>query len=229
MPNDDQAQPQVHRAQERYRLPAGSRQILLARHGATTGETVHTLEYGDLTISNPPLTAEGHDQAAALAAYLAGEPLAGIFVTPLQRTRQTAAPLVAATGLEPVEIADMREVHLGDWEHSFRRHAETGHPLLQRMMVEESWNVLPNAEPSEDFAARVRRGILAIAEAMAPDTTVIAFSHAATIAEICRQATGSRPFAFVAPENTSVSRLVVGADGRWKLRSFNDMAHLGYL
>jgi probable phosphoglycerate mutase len=98
-----------------------------------------------------------------------------------------------------------------------------------RMFAEESWNVLPNAEPMEEFAARVRRGVLDIVEAMAPNTTVVSFSHAGTIAELCRQATGSRPFAFVAPENTSISRLIVGPDGRWKLRSFNDVAHLGYL
>jgi probable phosphoglycerate mutase len=46
------------------------------------------------------------------------------------------------------------------------------------------------------------------------------------IGELCRQATGSRPFAFVHSDNCSVSRLVVLPDGRWLLRSFNDTAHL---
>jgi len=226
---DDADRQQMHRGQQRYRMPAGARQILLIRHGATTGETVETYEYGDLTITNPPLTEEGQQQAVALAAHLAGEAIAAIFVTPLQRTHQTAAPLAAARGLVPVALLDLREVHLGDWEHSFHRHARAGHPLLMRMFAEESWNVLPNAEPMEEFAARVRRGVRDIVEAMAPNTTVVSFSHAGTIGELCRQATGSRPFAFVAPENTSISRLIVGPDGRWKLRSFNDVAHLGYL
>ena len=35
-----------------------------------------------------------------------------------------------------------------------------------------------------------------------------------------------RPFAFVHADNGSVSRLVVQADGRWLLRSFNDISHL---
>jgi probable phosphoglycerate mutase len=46
------------------------------------------------------------------------------------------------------------------------------------------------------------------------------------IGEICRQATQSRPFAFVHADNCSITRLVVLADGRWLLRSFNDVAHL---
>jgi 2,3-bisphosphoglycerate-dependent phosphoglycerate mutase len=46
------------------------------------------------------------------------------------------------------------------------------------------------------------------------------------IGEICRQATSSRPFAFVHADNASLSRLVVFGDRRWLLRSFNDTAHL---
>ncbi len=218
----------AHLAQQRYRVPRGGRQILLVRHGSSVGPTLETINLGELTISDPPLSEAGHAQAAALARHLQGERLARLFVTPLQRTHQTAAPLIAATGLVPTVIDDLREAHLGDWEHSFYIHAEAGHPLLKRMFVEESWEVLPNAEPMEHFAARVRNGIVAIANLMEPNETAVAFAHAGTIAEICRQATGSRAFAFMAPENTSVSRLVINADGVWKLRSFNDVSHLGY-
>ena len=51
--------------------------------------------------------------------------------------------------------------------------------------------------------------------------------HGGVIAEICRQATASRPFAFVHADNCSISRVVVFADGRRMLRSFNDTNHLG--
>jgi probable phosphoglycerate mutase len=50
--------------------------------------------------------------------------------------------------------------------------------------------------------------------------------HGAVIGELCRQATDSRAFAFVHSDNGSISRLVVLADGRWQLRSFNDISHL---
>jgi len=46
------------------------------------------------------------------------------------------------------------------------------------------------------------------------------------IGEACRQATHSRPFAFVHSDNGSMSRLVVRANGKWQLRSFNEISHL---
>ena len=72
----------------------------------------------------------------------------------------------------------------------------------------------------------VRVGVRKIIDVLDPGTSGVAFVHGGTIGELCRQATGSRPFAFFAPENTSISRLVVQGDGRWSLRSFNDVAHL---
>jgi probable phosphoglycerate mutase len=50
--------------------------------------------------------------------------------------------------------------------------------------------------------------------------------HGGIIGEACRQATSSRPFAFVHSDNCSVTRLIVLGDGRWLLRTFNDVAHL---
>src|SRR5205085_883402 len=65
---------------------------------------------------DPPLDPVGVAQAMRVADRLASEKLAAIYVTTLQRTLQTAAPLVARLGLEPRVEADMREVHLGEWE-----------------------------------------------------------------------------------------------------------------
>jgi probable phosphoglycerate mutase len=213
-------------AQQRFVLPADARQIILVRHGSSTGATAHVIALDDLTISNPPLTADGERQAEAVARALAGEAIAAIMVTPLQRTQQTAAPLARATGIAPRCIDDLREVHLGDWEHSFYDHAAAGHPLVSRMFVEESWDVIPNAERGDAFCERVRHGLTLACDAIGAGETAVVFSHAATIAEICRQTTGSRAFAFMATENASISRLIVGRDGGWKLRSFNEVGHL---
>ena len=45
-----------------------------------------------------------------------------LFVTPLARTQQTAAPLADELALEPLVEPDLREVYLGDWEGMFGRH-----------------------------------------------------------------------------------------------------------
>ncbi len=72
----------------------------------------------------------------------------------------------------------------------------------------------------------MRGAIEQIAAEVGPSGIAVTFAHGAVIGEICRQATSSRPFAFVHADNGSISRLVIQDDGRWLLRSFNDIAHL---
>ncbi|MCK9554162.1 histidine phosphatase family protein [Aquamicrobium sp.] len=212
--------------QERYRLPAGAKQLILVRHGSTDLASGGAMEFEGLTLSNPLLLPVGHEQARAVAARLSAEAISALFVTPLQRTHQTAAPFAALSGLVPTVIPELREIYLGDWEHSFHLHAAAGSDLLARMLAEESFEVLPNAETMAAIATRIRTGIERVATLTEPDSSAVIFTHGGTIAEICRQAAHSRPFAFLGPENTSISRIVILDDGRWTLRGFNDVAHL---
>lgn len=52
---------------------------------------------------DPPLTADGQARAERLAALLAGTPLDAIYSSPTRRTRQTAAPVARAKGLDIVD------------------------------------------------------------------------------------------------------------------------------
>jgi probable phosphoglycerate mutase len=176
---------------------------------------------------DPPLAPEGEAQAERVAERLAGEGLSGLFVTTLSRTHRTAAPLAARTGLEPVVVPDLREVSLGEWEGGeFRIRMAQGDPVAIQAVTEQRWEVIPGAETMASLAERVRAGILAIVAGCGPDARVAAIVHGGVIGEVCRQATGSRPFAFVHSDNGSITRLVVLGDGTWLLRSFNDTAHL---
>ena len=47
-----------------------------------------------------------------------------------------------------------------------------------------------------------------------------------SLAEDCRQATGSEPFAFLTNSNGSLSRIVRMPDHRWRLLAFNETEHL---
>jgi probable phosphoglycerate mutase len=212
--------------QESHELPPRAREIILVRHGSTNGDTVNRAHIEGFVHGDPPLSAEGLAQANALAARLQGEAISRIFVTPLQRTHQTAAPLAALTGIAPLTIAELREVHLGDWEHEFQERAAAKDPLVLKMYSEESWEVIPNAEKMDHFAARIRCGIEKIVGLVKPDSTSLAFMHGGSISEVCRQATGSRRFAFVSVQNTSITRIIVHADGHWSLLCFNDVGHV---
>lgn len=213
--------------QRAFAVPADATEVVLVRHGASAaavpGEPFEAVE-GQ---SDPPLAPEGEQQARAVAERLAGEPFAGLFVTPLKRTAQTAAPLAALTGLDPVVVPELREVGLGAWEGGeLRIRAAHRDPLFLKVLEEERWDVIPGAEPAADFAERVRAGLAAVVSAVGSGAVAAAVVHGGVIGELCRQATGSRPLAFAHADNTSVTRLVVFADGRQLLRSFNDTTHL---
>jgi probable phosphoglycerate mutase len=213
--------------QRAFTPPPDATEVILVRHGASQhiapGQRFELLDgRGD-----PPLAPEGREQAEAVAERLAGEELHGLFVTSLRRTAETAAPLAARTGLEPRVVPELTEVGLGEWDGGeLRIRAAHRDPLFFRVIEEERWDVIPGAEPMEEFAARVARGLDTVIEAAGPGTTVAAVVHGGVIGELCHQATGSRPFAFVHADNASISRLVAFPGGRKLLRSFNDSAHL---
>jgi probable phosphoglycerate mutase len=212
-------------SQRPYVGPPGSTELWLVRHGASAdsleGETFELVEgQGD-----PPLSEAGRHQAEQVGLRLAQEPFDGLYVSTLQRTVQTAAPLVARSGITPIVDADLREVFLGDWEGGLLRlKAADDDPMFREVMAEQRWDVIPGAESREVFGGRLRDAVERIAAAH-PGGRVVVFSHGAAIGEILAQATGSNPFAFVGPDNASISRLVVTPD-RWIIRGYNDTAHL---
>jgi probable phosphoglycerate mutase len=201
--------------------------VVLVRHGASAAAVPGEPFPLVLGRGDPPLSPEGVEQAVAVADRLAGEDLAGLFVTPLRRTAETAAPLAKRTGLEPVAIEDLCEVYLGEWEGGqFRIRVAQGDETAMRLLREERWDLIPGAETPEALTTRVTAGIDAIVAATGPGASAAAVVHGGIIGEVCRQATGSRPFAFIHSDNCSITRLVVLGDGRRVLRSFNDTAHL---
>lgn len=209
--------------------PPGATEVVLVRHGASQAHVPgEAFPLSDDGHADPPLASEGVAQAELVGARLAAASHpSGVFVTTLQRTAQTAAPLLAATGLEATVVPDLREVHMGEWEGGELRVRMTERdPLALRVLAEQRWSLIPGAEEADALAARVQAGLGAILAAAGPDTSVVAVLHGGIIGEICRQATDSRPFAFIHADNCSISRLVVLADGRQLLRSFNDTSHL---
>lgn len=208
-----------------YRVPPGATELLLVRHGASAAAE-EGREFPALGVhSDPPLAPEGHEQAKAVCERLAGVKIDGVVVSPLRRTAETAAPLLAVLGIEPVVEHDLREVHLGEWEGGlFRQKVADRDPVAVRMLAEERWDVIPGAERNVEFARRVRAGVDRVVEAF-PGRSVAVFTHGGVIGAILAQATGARPFAFVSVDNASISRLVVD-QGRWMVRGYNDIAHL---
>ncbi len=208
-----------------YAPPAGAADLLLIRHGesapARPGESFPMVDgHGD-----PALHDQGHRQAARVGARLKSAPIAAIYVTKLQRTHQTAAPLAEHLGLGPVQDPDLHEVHLGDWDGGlYRIKAAEGDPIYRRAVERQDWGEIPGAETKDQFFGRVRRGLLRVASAHA-DQQVAVVVHGGVIGAALAMASGSAPFAFLGAANGSISRLVVQGE-RMTIRGFNDISHL---
>lgn len=211
--------------QHRFRPERGAADLLLIRHGETQA-AVRGQEFPKVDgQGDPALRPEGEAQARAVAARLAAEPISAIYVTTMQRTHQTAAPLAQALGLTPRVEPDLREVFLGDWDGGeFRFRAAENDPAVVRAREKECWGELPGAETSAALQARVSAGLHRIAAAHA-DELVAVVVHGGVIAAALALATRSRPFGFIGADNGSISRLVVSARGM-VLRGFNDVSHL---
>lgn len=212
--------------QLRFQRPSGSTELLIVRHGesrAANPDKPFPVKDGH---GDPPLADHGRWQAEQLGARLAQQHIIdAIYVTSLQRTHQTAAPLAARLGLTPIEERDLREVHLGEWDNGlYRKMAAEGHPLMKEADEKEDWGILPGAESSESVRARVLPAFDRIVAAHV-DQTVVVVVHGGVIGCILASVTSSRPFAFVTADNASISH-VIAHNGRWTLRRFNDTGHL---
>jgi 2,3-bisphosphoglycerate-dependent phosphoglycerate mutase len=216
--------------QRPFAAPPGASEVILVRHGSCTQPPPGEEDWALGEQNDPPLDERGRGQAVAVCRRLEEEPIGAVFVTNLQRTTETAAPLVAATGHRPEVIVDLREVMVGDWEHGeLLRRALAGDPDYHEMMRGQRWDAIPGAEPAEQFGARVWRGLQLAADGAAradSGSVAVAFTHSAVIAELLRQITGSEPFAFLNVSNGSLTRVVRMPEGRWVLVSFNETAHL---
>ncbi|NNM71838.1 histidine phosphatase family protein [Enterovirga aerilata] len=126
----------------------------------------------------------GRAQAARVAERLSRESLAAIYSSPLERARETAAPISSETGL-PVGIAPgLDEIDMGEW---------TGRSFdeLQADPRWRSWNIgrAAGEAPGGERMEAVQRRVLAELEAIRlrhPGRTAAAVSHCDVIkAAVC--------------------------------------------
>lgn len=117
----------------------------------------------------------GRREADRLAAEMARAGLAALHTSPLERCRQTAAPVGCRTGLEPVVVDAITEIDFGDW---------TGQRFdaLQSDPAWQAWNAGRDraVAPQGEAMAAVQRRAVGHVEHMAashPGETLALVSH----------------------------------------------------
>ena len=147
-------------------------QLLLIRHG----ENEYTRR-GRLAGWTPGvhLNEAGQKQAQALAERLSQAPLEAVYSSPLERARETAAPLARARGLKVEIRAGLGEVRYGLWTgKSLKRLART--KLWRVVQQRPSAMEFPEGETLRSVQARVVEAVEQIARAH-PKGLVAAVSH----------------------------------------------------
>jgi probable phosphoglycerate mutase len=125
--------------------------FVLVRH-AEPDEGARGRCYGALDV---PLSPAGRRHAQELAASLAGLPLAAVYSSPLARALETARPIAAAHGHEPVSRADLRELDFGELEGMRYEEIEAERPALFRTWMERPADVrFPGGEGLAELRAR---------------------------------------------------------------------------
>lgn len=120
-------------------------QVTLIRHSKTPGNA--ELRYIGRT--DEPLSAQGIALAEQIGADLS---VGTVYVTPLQRTQQTAAILFPAA--EQIVVDDLREMDFGDFEG--RNYTEMEHDAAYRAWVDSGClTPCPNGEGRAVFSQRV--------------------------------------------------------------------------
>ncbi|WP_149184716.1 histidine phosphatase family protein [Streptomyces sp. TRM49041] len=147
--------------------------LVLVRHG----ETIWHAENRYTGRSDIPLTPRGREQAEHLAAWAKHARPDALWVSPLRRARDTAQPIVEATGLEPREDPRLREIDFGRGEGLTTADMRDAFPeRLAAFYADPARHHLPDGEPT---AEAVERGMACLREVhrLHPDGRVLIVGH----------------------------------------------------
>jgi broad specificity phosphatase PhoE len=193
--------------------------LLLIRHGQTPSNVAGLL---DTAAPGPGLTDLGHRQAAEIPDALRHEPIDGVWVSALVRTHLTAAPLVAALGVEPVELPGTHEIAAGELE--MRRDHEAVRVYLETVF---SWGLgeldtrMPGGEDGHEFFERFDASIASVEASGAQSAVVV--SHGAAIRVWVAGRAVNVPPSFAGEhdiQNTGVIELDGSSEQGWTLLSW---------
>jgi 2,3-bisphosphoglycerate-dependent phosphoglycerate mutase len=173
--------------------------------------------------ADPPLAERGKKQADALAEYLGTEPIGAVWSSPMQRARETAAPLAAALGVEVVV-----DTELAEWD----REATSYIPIEElKAAKDERWVAMVEGNLETDgvdldaFKAGVVTAIDHIVTGN-PGASVAVVCHGGVINAYLAHVLGiDRPLWFE-PRYTSIHRVMASRRGDRTLQTLNEIAHL---
>lgn len=198
--------------------------IILIRHGETHWNREGRIQGFD---ADSDLTPAGREQARCLGERLVHEDVRVLYSSDLGRTRATAAPIGAATGLAVVHDKALRERAYGEFEGRTFAEIESGFPAeYARLRSRDPHYAPPGGESAAQFRERVVAALRAIA-ARESGKRVAVVTHGGVLGILYREAMG---MTLEAKRSYSIANASLNhfrfTGGRWVLVAWGDVAHL---
>ncbi|HEY2383929.1 MAG TPA: histidine phosphatase family protein [Terriglobia bacterium] len=111
------------------------------------------------TASDPGLTSFGNGQALRVAAYLKERPLAALYCSPLQRTRETAGVIAKEQDLTPQIVDGLEEIRVPVLQYASQTEVDAYFAAAARRPLKEHWAGYPGGESFHEFHGRVTAAI----------------------------------------------------------------------
>lgn len=183
-----------------------ARTVVLVRHGRSTANVAAVLAGRSPGVE---LDDTGRQQAEALVGRFADVTVAAVVSSPLERCRQTVAPLVADRGLQLRTDDGLVEVDYGSW--TGRSLSElSGEPLWRTVQQHPSAARFPDGESLAEMSARAVSTVRRLMAEVEGDGVLVVCSHGDVIKALLADALGSHLDSFqrisVAPASISVVR-----------------------
>jgi broad specificity phosphatase PhoE len=198
--------------------------LFLVRHGETQS-TAESRFSGSLDVE---LSAEGVEQAQHLGERLAGEDVAAVYCSPLQRTRHTAEILARPHDLPLIMRDGLREIAHGHWEGLTRADVEARFPEEYAAWEADPFTYAPaEGESGVNVLSRALPVIREIVVAHA-GRCVIVVSHKAALRLVLSSLLGfdARGYRDRLDQKPACLNIVDFRDPvRARLMLFNDVSH----
>ena len=184
--------------------------ILLVRHGQTptTGKLLPGRAAG------LHLAEQGRQQAARAAERIAELPtVAAVYCSPLERARETAAPIGKALGIKPVATKGLLEADFGDWTGAELK-ALFKLPEWRTVQKAPSTFRFPGGESFTEMQLRIVNELDRLRRAH-PNQTIVCVSHADPIKAAMAHALGTHLDLFqrIVISTCSISAIAWSLDG----------------
>ena len=193
-------------------------EIVLVRHGLPLRVELET------GIADPELAAEGHEQAAKMAAYLGVEDIEAVYVSPLRRALETARPLCKLLGLEAVVSEGVAEFDRNSREYVPVEELRASNDPRWEKLLRGEWDGV-DEDPSI-FKARVVETVEDMI-ARHPGGRVVVVCHGGVINQYLAHVLGIEThIGFFYPKYTSIHRVMAARSGQRSIVSINEASHL---